>query len=1128
MTAANFQTANLLSEQQIQERQNPTIPNRAGLFEGIGAALSINDPISSIARVLEQYSVPEDPDFILTDDMLTELARDLPTNAIPMFANATSLQQAQIIRLQQLDLMRSKQRLASMGATGAVLNIGAAMLSPGNLGFDAFAVATTGPAAITTKLTRLQRGIRGGLAVGAAEAGIVGTLAQTDPDVGLRDVLFSAAGGVALGGLITSALPIRTRGVDEEMAAAADRFGQALGRLQKSILLKDIEESGAELTEEGRRAFFANLSPEGRRKVVDDHLDGLDLDDETLAGLKALDPEDILPDIIRNDGLAPPDEILQLRIRDLDYTGVPAPERVRDTGVGLADVATRKARVDMAATLKESPIPEVRRAGQIMADDPIPTFDRQGNVVPTTDAASRVVVRQHSTEMARFARTAEKSYLQWASRNGGVSRINSNAKRGEFFELVAKATRRAPGEFTNDPDINRMANHIRERYRAILKLLKDSGAPGFEDVPENLLYTPRFYRLKSITDAIATHGPEPINRFFATAILRGSDNLTLDQANILARATIRHIIDGQWQSELLKGRLFDGSQTAALRRALEEELGTDQTDLIERILFKITDDEPANPRARRRMSIDETYRDERLGLSFEDLLENNAEILFNSYSRQAYGAVVIRRVIDAFEGTFEDAAGNIVPKKLNTFDEVISEITKAAQRLGGSKRDARRFQGDVLKLQTLARHIQGMRLHGPLQDSPTLDAIARNLRAYQFLRVMGQVGIAQFPEMANALGELGMGTMMRAMPELKQMRKLAQDGRMPSDLLNEIELMNAAGTDGLRGLAFNRIDDASGTFDTLVQNNGLLDRGARAVAKASGLEDVNRFLQLMASVGAVQKWMDIATRGSLPSARRLGSMGLNEGMAKRIVDQISNPNIVKSEMGTFGRSVKRLNLEKWDDRQAMAAFVTAIDKFSRRVVQVNDIGQMSRWMTKPWARIALQFRSFHIGAWPVQFLHGVSMRDMDVFRAWSMSSLFAGMAYIGQTYANSIGRGDREEFLEERLSLRRIGAASFARSSYASLIPSAIDTTAGLFKFPAPFSFIRTTDLVSGGFTQNPTLDFGNKAASTIGNIAQAAIDPDRDFTQSDFQQAKSLFPAQNVFVISNILNAIGSNLPER
>ena len=53
------------------------------------------------------------------------------------------------------------------------------------------------------------------------------------------------------------------------------------------------------------------------------------------------------------------------------------------------------------------------------------------------------------------------------------------------------------------------------------------------------------------------------------------------------------------------------------------------------------------------------------------------------------------------------------------------------------------------------------------------------------------------------------------------------------------------------------------------------------------------------------------------------------------------------------------------------------------------------------------------------------------------SVLFGGLAYTLQTHVNSIGRDDKESFLEERLSVTEIGKAAFQRAGWFSLFPAA-------------------------------------------------------------------------------------------
>ncbi len=251
-------------------------------------------------------------------------------------------------------------------------------------------------------------------------------------------------------------------------------------------------------------------------------------------------------------------------------------------------------------------------------------------------------------------------------------------------------------------------------------------------------------------------------------------------------------------------------------------------------------------------------------------------------------------------------------------------------------------------------------------------------------------------------------------------------------------------------------------------------------------------------------------------------MGLNEQEARAITAQLKKHGTM--EPGLFGHRIRETNVNIWDDEFAASKFVIAMDKWSRRVIQENDIGNLSQWMTSDLGRTIIQFRSFVAVAWEKQFLFNIQMHDWAAFTGLAWTMTFGGLAYIAQTYANSVGRSDRDEFLRERLSTRQIAAAAFQRSGYASFLPGVIDTGAAPLGLEQPFAYGRTQ--LSSWFN-NPSWDFANGLMYRMPRAGFTALADDNDFTQQDARQFTRLMPYQNMLGVKNMIEALTSELPE-
>ena len=260
------------------------------------------------------------------------------------------------------------------------------------------------------------------------------------------------------------------------------------------------------------------------------------------------------------------------------------------------------------------------------------------------------------------------------------------------------------------------------------------------------------------------------------------------------------------------------------------------------------------------------------------------------------------------------------------------------------------------------------------------------------------------------------------------------------------------------------------------------------------------------------------------SKKRLATMGVDPDMAERIIAQMLE--FVDTREGMLGRAVKRLNIDEWTDDEAATAFINAIDRWSKKIIQENDIGQMSQWMTKPLGKALIQFRSFIVAAWTKQTLQGVNHRDWQTFVAWSTSIFFGGLSFTAQTYINSLGRDDQKEYLQERLNPAALGRSAFQRAGFATIVPGPVDSMVQAVGYEPVFAFGRTTGLASNAILGSPSLDLLDRTAPAGRGITAAVLNGGYSYSQQDWRVLTSITPFQNAMGICNFYNLIGQSLP--
>lgn len=253
------------------------------------------------------------------------------------------------------------------------------------------------------------------------------------------------------------------------------------------------------------------------------------------------------------------------------------------------------------------------------------------------------------------------------------------------------------------------------------------------------------------------------------------------------------------------------------------------------------------------------------------------------------------------------------------------------------------------------------------------------------------------------------------------------------------------------------------------------------------------------------------------------AVGISDELHPRIQEQMRRH--VDQTTGLLGRKVARINIDSWDDIDAKNAFINGVDRWSKRAIQENDPGNMPAFMTKEMGKTVMQFRSFMLASYSKQLLSGIHHRDWETFSAFATSMFLGALFYAGQTVVNAQGRGDKEEYLEKRLSPESLAKAAFQRAGFSSLLPLGVDTIAGVSGFGPVFDF-RSTDLASGAWG-NPTWDLIQGVQRGVQGVVAPITKDDYEFSQQDYRAITSTLLFQNAFVIRNALAGLGAELPK-
>ena len=712
------------------------------------------------------------------------------------------------------------------------------------------------------------------------------------------------------------------------------------------------------------------------------------------------------------------------------------------------------------------------------------------------------------------------SYDAWLKENG-YKRIHLDGitKREEFNELVARGIR---GEAIESPAVKNMVNAQRERYQDLLQKAKDAGIRGADKIEENFNYLTRIYSNAKLSKLIDKFGEKKVLNFLASA-MRGGLN---EKSNLrLAKYLVRVIQRQKSEYQMNIGGLLN-AKAEDLNRLLRE-----QSDLSPEEILEITNavfpskSNTSNIFKSRRVKLDETYSDGEMSIA--DFLENDSEILFLNYANNLTGQIALA------ERGFRSGSD---------WSKMMRQIEKEYEAQGIAVTDKTRIN-EMKALQTGYDHLVGK----PIEDiSTTYSTFGRIMRKYNFARIMNQVGFAQLAEIGVLIANVGLRQTIKHLPEMRKLVKRLKNGDIDDEFMREAEeIFGGFGSERLINQVANQSDEFGARLSTskVTKLERGLDHLNRVTADISGMNIVNMAMKRIALKGMVQKWVNEAFGGSAAmSKKRARDLGISDAMYKRIIDQIKK-HAVTEEGALTKRKIKRINIDNWADQEAASTYAHAINRWGRRTIQENDIGEqmfLGGLTDTTTGKILFQFRGFMMTAYGKHLLHGLKMNDVQAYKGFVMSTMFAGMAYVAQIQAQAVlmtGR-DRKKFLENRLGktegeiIKNIAKAGFQRSAFASLIPATVDTGLGIFGVNPLFHY-RSTGLDSNIITGNPTYDLlWTKGFSPTGGIARTAKsmwDSDYDFSQSQYNDLTQMFILQNALGIQNVIRKIGSmNLPEK
>jgi len=611
----------------------------------------------------------------------------------------------------------------------------------------------------------------------------------------------------------------------------------------------------------------------------------------------------------------------------------------------------------------------------------------------------------------------------------------------------------------------------------ILKQAKAAGVHGFEDILENANYLTRKPDWNKIAKLNQKHNFPGLGQKIVSGAIRAA-NPDLD-TGIVEKISKRYVETLSNSAYGTQPLFNQGALTASAIRELFENSGLSE-DAVERIVNRVVTKKEKGEgskisQAKHRTLLDESYvhtLDDGSEVRFDEILENNSFRLINHYAKQMSGHIALARM------------------GIKSKNDWKKYLTRAKDWDEANTGNATAFKDEADKLELIYRSITGQPLHEPKKVGKWLQM----LRDYNFARVMNQTGFAQFAELGVALGEHGLPVLHQGVPMLSRMRKKLANGQFNDEFAQELDYFWSFGNDPIIMRADNVVAESGEIEEIAGKAHTLIRKAGRVTAFASGMAPLTTAFERMTAMAMVHNFAKMAGGKSVYNKRRLAALGINDKRTQELIlDNFKNK--VEVEGALSGGNIKGFNFQAWEP-EARELFINAIYRGVHKSIQRNNIGDMAEWMTDDYAKTVLQFRTFVVGAYEKQLLRGVAMRDGRTMAAWLLSAGFASMSYYAQTHLRSLGRDDREQYLEENANMNKVLTSGLARSSFMTLLPGIIDTGMQVTGHDPLFAGSRASgqsQSLVGGIPTLSMLDGFYQGAETLGSH----LNEDYQMTQS-------------------------------
>lgn len=253
--------------------------------------------------------------------------------------------------------------------------------------------------------------------------------------------------------------------------------------------------------------------------------------------------------------------------------------------------------------------------------------------------------------------------------------------------------------------------------------------------------------------------------------------------------------------------------------------------------------------------------------------------------------------------------------------------------------------------------------------------IVRGLTAFNYIRSMGRVVIANLSDLYRGATAQGVGRFMSQgvpalLTNLDAVKLSVKEAQLAGQVTERV-LQNRLATLGEIGDPYRH--------GTAVER--LLQNGTRVASVWNGLSLFTDMSKAIASIMSQNRILEAAA-GQASDARFLAYLGIDGDMAARIGNEFA-------AHGETIDGVRVANSGQWADADAVRAYRAAVSKEVDSVVVTRSVGDVPLFAHTPLGKALLQFRTYNLASH-----QRVLLRGMQEGRA-HFASMMVGMTSVG-------------------------------------------------------------------------------------------------------------------------------------